>query len=59
MIKVISSNDSRGTCEVVVISKEKRGKRMVNVSRTKHLVFDTKDRVWRDSKAQVIDLNSK
>lgn len=56
MIKVISSNDSRGTCEVVIISKEQRGKKSVNVSRTKHLAYDAKDKVWRDNKGSVIDL---
>lgn len=54
MVKVISSNEKRGTAQVVIITEAKRGKRTVRVSRTRHLMFDGK--AWRDSLGHEVKL---
>jgi hypothetical protein len=56
MVKVISSNNKLGTAQVVIHSFITRGNKQVKVSQTKHLVFDSKDQVWRDKSGDTIKL---
>jgi hypothetical protein len=60
MIKIISVNEKARTAQVVehkIIFNPKTKKNQTK-SETKHLCWDSKDQVWRDSKAQVVKINA-